>query len=465
MNATRVFWLLSILLFPSLGARALPQNPSFLHVATPKMPLMSASLFFPFGCATESKEFAGAAHLLKQWAPLGTQKYSKTEIAQKKAQLGAQFEFEISTQFSTLTVEAPQNDFLEAWNLALEIFRKPKLSDTDLETIRVGVINSKANRLSDWVTAGVQLGKAVAYAGTAQACSEYGTEHALKTLTSIQLKRFHQDTFFKGPSAILLSDNISGQLEKSIRASLVGWTAPYEPRKTQPFLRNGKNMIIVERPESTQSYLFFVKPGPIPGTKDHALVSLATQILGSNGGNSSILFDELRAKQGLTYHASISTSRRPHLDTIFGITFGSNENIEALASGFLKHWSNFAQKTDFLLDDLKEASLAEAANRNRKTGETIAQLLATAAQTYSVTMDVKPIWATTPVSIAEFNAAKSKWLQANDFTLLAFGDSTKIREPLTKALGKVMDLKILPENSDWDMISNAVAKSETGNKQ
>lgn len=431
-------------------------NPKMIRVETPEMPLVRAALYFPFGGGTENVGQEGSTFLVSRWMDFGTEKRTMDEFNQASLGLGAAIGTSIDTRFTLVTVEAPADKFMKAWELALEKVRSPRLASSDLETARSGMISAKQNRLTSWAVAGRQLGSAVIYAGTPEANPGFGTNVSLKNLSAEQLKDFYARTFGKGPALVLVSKNLSADNEKVIQNSIQNWGSPFQKTELKPLLRKGRNLLIIERPGSSQAYLFFVKPGPAPGTDEQALASIGTQLLGSNGGNSSILFDELRANRGLTYHASLQIAKKPNQQAMFGVTFGANEKVGELASLYLAEWKKFYDRTDIPEADLKEAYIAYRAMRDRDNGETIAELIQNAAESMSISGDTKPIWRNPAVTQAAFNSAKAKWLIPDDFTLLVLGDSSKVKSVLEKAIGPVSDSKVLPPDADWDDVNKAI---------
>lgn len=448
---------LNTILFVSMILSACAStNPKIIKIETPEMPLIRAAMYFPFGGGTEKSGEEGATFLVSRWMDFGTEKKTMDEFNQVSLGLGAAIGTNIEPRFTMVTVEAPAAKFAKAWELALEKVRNPKLATADLETVRSGMISAKQNRLTSWSVAGRQLGSAVIYAGTPDANPGFGTNESLKNLSAEQLKEFYIKTFGKGPALVLVSKNLSSANEEIINKSIVNWGSSFKKAELKPFMRKGKHILFIDRPGSSQAYLFFVKPGPPPGSDDQALASIGSQLLGSNGGNSSILFDELRAKRGLTYHASFQIAKKPHQQAIFGVTFGANEKVGELASLYLAEWKKFYDRTDIPEADLKEANIAYRAMRDRDNGETIGELIQNAAESMSVSGDTKPTWRNPAVTQTAFNAAKAKWLVPDNFTLLVLGDPSKVQTALENAIGPVTETKVLPPTADWDDVNNAI---------
>lgn len=420
------------------------------------MPLTRVTLFFPFGSADEKVGEEGSTLLVTRWMGSGSEKHpSMNSMEQAYMSFGATVTTRIYPQFTIVSVESPSDTFLQSWKLALEEVRQPNFAEADLQTVRTGSIAMKRSVLSTWHLAGRQLATAAIYAGTKEASAEVGTEAGLNSLSGDRLKTIYKETFKKGPAAILATQSISLATENEIVQSVANWSSSFSPSKIKPVQPKGRNIILIDRPGSTQAYLFFAKAGPAPGTEDHALAAIGTQILGSNGGNSSILYDELRAKRGLTYHASMQLSKVPNRQVFIGATFGSNEKLGELAHLYVAEWEKFYNRHDTSLADLQQADFAYRSMRARES-ETISDQMKTAAETFSVTGDIKTIWVTPVITEEKFEAAKAKWLSPKDFTLVVLGDKDKVKEILEKAIGPVGKTKILPEESDWDAVSQAV---------
>lgn len=431
-------------------------NPKILKVDTPKMPLIRAVLYFPNGAGDEARGEEGATLLVTRWMDFGTKKNpSMSSLNQLFQGLGANVESSIYPRFTLISVEAPEETFVESWKLTLEKIKEPQFLEEDLKSIRDGLMSSKQSRLNTWHVAGKQFANAVVYAGSKDAHSEFGTANALMSLSGNKLKEIYNHTFAKGPSAILVSQSLSSEQEKNIVESTKGWGRASIKSDARPIPQKGRRIIIVDRPGSTQAFIFFVKNGPTTGTEEHALTSIGTQILGSNGGNSSLLFDELRAKRGLTYHASMQTAKVPNKQLIIGVTFGANEKLGELTSLYLDIWKRFYNTNDFSVDTLKQADMAYRAMRDRESGDTVADILKTAGETFSVTGKVNPIWILPNITSEKFNEAKKDWLSPNDYTLIALGDPSKIQAVLEKSVEITKPTQVLKADSDWDAIDIA----------
>lgn len=444
---------------PSPGVVPSDAN-QILRVETTKMPLVRVVLFFPFGSGDEKFGEEGQTYALMRWMQMGTQKQNLSAFNQSKQALGVTISLDVTPAYSTATIESPIETFEDSWKLLLEQLREPALNPKDFAGVRAQISSERKNRLSDAFVALKQLGGAAIYAGTKYAQFDIGTESGLANASEKRLKELYSKTVEAGPAAVLVSQTLPKKSEKIIQASISKWRSHYLPERPTPEKVAGRQLFIVDRPGSTQAYIIFMKDGPAPGTRDYAMLTIGTQLFGSNGGNSSILFDELRAKCGLTYHASFQTS--PAVDRFFmmGVSFGANEKLGDLVSGYVNEWTKFYEKKTFSLEELKMAETAARAMRDRRIYETMGSVMTNAVRTFSVNGNVKPVWTIPDIEIDEFIDVKSRWLSPANLKIVVLGDVKSVRPILEKSLAPLNDVNILSENSDWDAIVAAIKKKK-----
>lgn len=331
-------------------------SPRVVEVETPKMPLLAATLYFPFGAATEAQGQRGATLAVFEWLESGTRRLTAEQIGDGFLASGARYVYNVDIHYSTVTIEAPEAYFLAGWNLMMEVLREPRLTEVDLKEVTKKHVTAKRARLTNTLGVAKDLAYAAVYAGSPEGASPFGDEQDISALTVEKATTYYQETLAQGPSILLVSRSMPSAIRRNVEKSLAGWASPATARRPVSSSIPGKSLIIVERPGSTQAYVAFAKRGPGYFDKDRPYSAIATEILGGNGtGGDSLLFKELRSKQGLTYHASMQTWRRPDRDMIVGLTFGANENIPKLVSEYLRIWDGFAESANFSQQTLVSA--------------------------------------------------------------------------------------------------------------
>jgi predicted Zn-dependent peptidase len=446
-----------LLILPFAFSCIAASGPQVVEVDTPRMPLISATLYFPFGSATETEGLKGATRTVFEWLESGTSKRSADQISDGFLESGARYYYEVDINRSTATLEAPAEYFPEAWRLMLEVLRQPKFSQADLKDVIQKHLTQKKARLTNATGIAKELTYAAIYAGSPEGTSAFGLESDISALTTEKAKSLYQSTIAMGPSFLFVSKSMPPSVRRDVEQSLNGWSSKRTLKRYARSPLKGKSLIIVERPGSTQAYVAFAKKGPEIKDPSRRYVALATELLGGNGsgGGDAILFNELRTKQGLTYHASLQTWRRPDRDVIVGLTFGANENIPKLVGEYLRLWDAFVKAPA-----PPKHVLAAAERRVNGTAEreraTVYDAMMNAIQ-YGVNA-MHPGEAKSPLERGKFQQAKQTWLNRDDSLVLAFGDSKAIRDSLLAALGAGTKVDVLPETADWADINASVIK-------
>lgn len=437
-----------------LGACA-HREAKIIKVDTPQMPLTRAGIMFPFGSADEPVGTRGSTALIFDWLLAST---SQTD--EQMLTLGAVKDIQIEPHYTLVSLEAPQEHFLEAWAGLIRRLKAPAFREDYFEPIKRKLIAAKRSRLFAPLSLFKQFSYSALYSGTPEANCHLGIENEILSLSNDQAKAIYQKTFGKGPAVIFIpSKGVESGIESAISKSTTGWASTLKPSKSPNPLIKGRHVVIVDRPGSKEAYLTFVKASPEANTSDYFYTMLATEVLGGNGGNASILGRALRQEKSLTYHASLQTSRRAHRPMILGLTFGPNDKIEELAKGYLDLWSSFA-KQEFT--NLSQLELAEKVVKSTamRENETLADIFKNAAEVYSVSGSRDFPWKPESIDLKRFNEAKTKWLSTDDLKIVAIGDRRVLATTLVKVFGFGSKLHILPQNADWETINDALTNSD-----
>lgn len=439
------------LLFVSLFFTACAHREvKIVGVDTPQMPLMRVGMLFPFGSADESTGVRGSTALVFEWLLMSTAKGDEELL-----RAGAIKDIQVEPHFTLVSLEAPEERFLKAWTPFLERLRSPAFDDSFFEATKKKLIATKRSRLFAPLSLFRQFSYAALHSGSLEANCHLGVESEILSLTPDQARSLYQKTFGKGP-AVVFVPSAKGEALRPTLEGTKGWAAAFTPSMSQAPSRRGRRIVIVDRPGSRENYLVYIKTPPAPDSLEYFYAMLATEILGGNGANSSILGDTLRRERALTYHASLQTARRAHKPIILGLTFGPNEKIADLAAGYLELWDRFIEEEFTDLERLHLAEKVIEANVLREN-ESLSDLFKGAVEAYSAVGSSSPPWKSEPISLKRFNEMKAKWLSTSDLTVVAIGDRRVLMNPLIKVFGYRSKLHVVSMNSDWDAVSDVLA--------
>ncbi|HYH99829.1 pitrilysin family protein [Hyalangium sp.] len=137
-----------------------------------------------------------------------------------------------------------------------------------------------------------------------------GSETSLSTLTREDVQSYAKAQL--GGDRLILSvvgDFDVKQLASRLEAALGGWTRAEAPAPVAPptSVANGRRVLLVDKPDATQTYFWFGNTGIARNDPDRVDVTLANTLLG--GRFTSLLNTELRVKTGLSYGANSTVLR------------------------------------------------------------------------------------------------------------------------------------------------------------
>lgn len=430
-------------------------KPTVIDIEAPTMPLIAATLYFPFGSATEKLGERGVTDIVTEWIEQGTTQKSAEQIGDVFLATGARFVSRVDISYTIATIEAPEDYFLQAWAQMLEILKTPKLAESDLKDTIKSKMAAKQARLTNVLGIVKELTYSGLYSGSNEESLPVGISSDIDNLDFKKASAFYSNSFAKGPSALFVVKHMPRSIRKTIEESLKDWGQPgLKASNSRRSTISGTSVILVDRPGSTQTYFGFAKPAPVYGQNDRRYIALATQMLGGNGeAGDNPLFQELRSKQGLTYHASLQTWQRPDRDALIGITFGANENVQKLLGGYFSIWDKFIATPTKSITNLRNAE-RQVLCREGRDQSTIYDAMLYQIELFAAGQ-VK-MAETQALDLNRYAAVVKKYLDRSDIFLLVFGDAKVIRDQVLKVLGPMSKLAIVPETADWSDINAAV---------
>jgi zinc protease len=156
-----------------------------------------------------------------------------------------------------------------------------------------------------------------------------GDEKSLASITRDDVIKFYQ-TYYTPANTILaaVGDFNSLELEKQLSQKFGSWPEKTTPEVSLPEVspQQGKRLLLVDKPDSTQTYYQIGNIGIARNNPDRVYLNVLNTLFG--GRFTSMLNDGLRVSSGLTYGARSSFDQRKARGPFFISTFTSNENTE-----------------------------------------------------------------------------------------------------------------------------------------
>ncbi len=276
----------------------------------PELPLVSFRILIPgAGTAFEPAGYDGLASLTASLLLKGTATMTAEEIAEALDFMGSRLNISDSEEYASVSGECLSEHLPRLFQITAECLTRPTFKEDEYQKELARKIDS-LKAIKDNPGAALRQYFRKAYFGNhpfGQLSS--GTESSLKKMTLEEIKKFFH-TRYRPDVAVMA---VVGDLDRETLVQILNQTIEKWARPETPPLPTvipplpapkGKKLILVDKPDATQSYFALGAPGYPIGDRITTRASLMNTLWG--GRFTSWLNTELRIKRGLTYGASSS---------------------------------------------------------------------------------------------------------------------------------------------------------------
>lgn len=276
------------------------------------------------------------------------------------------------------------------------------------------------------------------------------TKKSLAAITRDDVVKFYQSHYTPANTILaVVGDFSTAEMEKLLADKFGGWSAP-AGRATAPVKLaapapvKGKRLLLVDKPDSTQTYFNIGNVGISSSDPDRVPIRVVNTLFG--GRFTSMLNSALRIESGLTYGARSSFSQRDVPGPFAISTYTRNETTE--------------KAMDMALDILKrlhaeginEEQLTSAKNYlkgqfppNIETSDQLADLLVDLELRGLDQREVNEFYARVDaITLADARRVIQKHFPLDNLVFVLIGKATEI-EPLAKKYAAKIDKKSISD--------------------
>ncbi|MGB9893595.1 MAG: M16 family metallopeptidase, partial [Candidatus Saccharicenans sp.] len=276
----------------------------------PELPLVSFRLLIPgAGTAFEPQGFDGLANLTATLLLKGTKTMSAEEIAEALDFMGARLFIGDAEEYASVYGECLSEHLPRLFQIATDCLISPAFSQDEYQKELARKIDGLKAIKDNPGWALRQYFRKAYFGDHPFGHLSAGTDSSLKKMTLTEIKKFYSSHYRPDISILAVVGDVDrDQLLKILNSTLGNWPRPTTPplASSLPPLPSpkGKKLILVDKPDATQTYFALGAAGFSVGDKISAKASLMNTLWG--GRFTSWLNSELRIKRGLTYGASSS---------------------------------------------------------------------------------------------------------------------------------------------------------------
>lgn len=438
------------LALPKIHEETLANGMSLLVLEDRELPVATIALFWPVGDTSDPANAAGLTSLAASVMRQGTKSRDAQTIAESIESVGGDLSSASDMEWSAVTARVLSRDLELALDLVADVVRNPLYPEDELEDARRQFIGSAKLGLDDPDLLAARFATARVFGA--------GNPYAVD-LTESSLEKIRREDVIAhaarlyGPSGAILA--VAGDVDAAVllpklKARFADWKgAAPEPLvfPAQPTTR--REILLVDRPGLTQTFLRVGLPGLRRGDPEYDAVMLANNVLG--GSYSSRLTKVVRADGGKTYGVSSWFSARREQGTFWVST--STRTAETVATLDLV-LGEVAKMRDggVTPNELANAKSNRAGSYPRRfeTGSDVVSEVVTARLLGLPLTDVTDARRKiVETSLEQVNAAAKKWLDVERARIVVVGDAREVRSLLEKAYGpvEVVDFRADPAQS------------------
>jgi len=298
-------------LVPAYERTVLPNGLTVLLLEHHEIPLVHFDIVVRAGSMTDPAGKEGLADLTFALLRKGTQRYSSEQLADELDFLGATLDGGVGHESAELQAEFLAKDVDAGLELLAEVLLRPTFPEAEVRKLVDLNVNGIREMKDNPRTVIGRYYDGFLFGSHAYARPVDGTETSVAALQVGDVKRFHAD--FVHPGATILSvagDFAAADMRRKIEATFGGWkAAPVSaPATAAPAPSKGRRVLLVDKPDATQTYFRIGNLGIERGNADEPSLEVVNTIFG--GRFTSWLSTELRIKSGLSYNAHSAFVRR-----------------------------------------------------------------------------------------------------------------------------------------------------------
>ncbi|MDQ3012983.1 MAG: insulinase family protein, partial [Acidobacteriota bacterium] len=294
-----------------------------------EIPIISFSFLVKAGSVADPSGKEGVASLAATLLRKGTKSRSADQISAELDFIGGQLGTDASLDYTSGRAEFLKKDIAKGLDLLADTMLNPTFPQdevTKLLTQNIDGIKSAKDRAQGVIG---EYFNAYLFGSHPYARATGGDEKSLTAVTREDIVKFYE-TYFAPSNTILAvaGDFSAAEMEKTLTDKFGAWPDRKVPASTipDPAPISGKKLLLVDKPDSTQTYFQIGNVGIARNNTDRVYIGVINTLFG--GRFTSMLNDALRVSSGLTYGARSSFDERKARGPFVISTYTRNETTE-----------------------------------------------------------------------------------------------------------------------------------------
>ena len=345
------------LTLPAYTKVVLKNGMTLLLMEQREVPLVSFSLLLKAGSVSDPANKEGLASMTAALLRKGTATRTADDFSAQLDFIGGSFGAGAAPDYTSVSAEFMKKDLAKGLDLVADALLHPSFPDAEVNKLaaqRVDGIKSAKDRAAGVIA---QYFNAYLYGAHPYARPTGGDESSVASITRDDVVKFYEANYTPGGTVVAVAGDFSAaEMVRQLTSVLGAWP----PRKppvpapavVDPPMVKGRKLLLVDKPDSTQTYFRIGSIGIARTNPDRVIIDIVNTLFG--GRFTSMINTELRIKSGLTYGAGSGFVQWKAKGPFYVNSYTSNENTEKALDLTLDVLRRLHEKgvTD---DDLKSA--------------------------------------------------------------------------------------------------------------
>lgn len=415
------------------------------------LPLVDLYFITRTGSANDPDGREGALNLALRTLRRGTRRRSAVEIDAQLDHAGATLSIGCDATSATLHLTVIRRNLEVALELFAEILTEPALPAEVLAQVAREVRADLIDSRDDDRTLAGRFFRRRLFAGHPFGRPSSGTVEGVVRLTRDDALSAWQRASRVDNVIIAASGDISEEELQRFTARVAAGlssAAPLSRAIAAPKAPRGRHLVLVDKPERTQTQIYIGGLGTHPRDRDHDALALGNTVFG--GTFSSRLMREIRSKKGWSYGASSRLGRDVAREAWSMWTFPAASDAAKcvalqlqLLSRLLDRGVN-ARELSFVRSYLARGYAFEIDTPSKRLWQRIEiDLLGLPGDYYQ-----RYIARIHAVTLDDVNESLRRRLSAENLVLSIVCTASELRAPLSEAAGELKSIRVIPFDTD-----------------
>jgi zinc protease len=287
------------------------------------VPMVSFAAIVKAGSAADPAGLEGLASSTAGLLRKGTTKRSAQKFAADLDFIGASFSADASADFTALSAECLSKDLDKGLDLLSDAMLHPAFPQSEVDKLLSQDIDGVKAAKDEAESVALTYYYGYLFEEHPYARPEGGDELSLARIKRDTIVKFYQANYTPGNTILAVAGEFkASQMKTKLEEVFGAWTAKgaAPPVLSAPLPVKGKRLLLVDKPDSTQTFFVIGNLGTVVNDPDRVAIRVVNTIFG--GRFTSQLNEALRVESGLTYGAQsfFDSKKQPGAFAIYSYT-------------------------------------------------------------------------------------------------------------------------------------------------